>query len=58
MSSRGYRTLVSALVGALCASSLVFATQQEAAAAGISDPPTLPHSIISFAVRVFVSATG
>ncbi len=58
MSSRGYRTLVSVLVGALSASSLVFATQQEAAAAGISDPPTLPHSIISFPVRDFVSATG
>ena len=58
MSSRAFRGWISLLVGALCASSLVMVTEGPAAAVGISDPPTLPHSIIVFPVRDFVSATG
>ena len=58
MSSRAFRGWISLLVGALCVSSLVMVTEGPAAAVGISDPPTLPHSIIVFPVRDFVSATG
>lgn len=44
MSSRVYRSCISLLVGALCASSLVLATGGSAAAVGISDALTRPHA--------------
>ena len=46
------------VLGSFFATSMVLVTQPVATAAGISDPPTAPHSIISFPVRDFVSATG
>ena len=52
------RTPIYFVLGSFFATSMVLVTQPVASAAGISDPPAAPHSIISFPVRDFVSASG
>ena len=55
---RAGRIPIHLVLGSFFATSLVLVTQPVASAAGVSDPPAAPHSIISFPVRDFVSASG
>ena len=55
---RSGRVCTRLVVGALLATPLVLVTQPMASAVGINNPPVAPHSITSFPVRDFVSASG